>query len=92
MAETSFKKALIIDDSGDYRSLLTKFLEKASPGSAVDEYDPTWGKPPDKFPWARYDLLVLDYDLGSGENGLEWLRLYKTSNDFPPHHNVDCKR
>ena len=84
MAETSFKKALIIDDSGDYRSLLTKFLEKASPGSAVDEYDPTWGKPPDKFPWARYDLLVLDYDLGSGENGLEWLRLYKTSNDFPP--------
>jgi EAL domain-containing protein (putative c-di-GMP-specific phosphodiesterase class I)/DNA-binding NarL/FixJ family response regulator len=84
MAETSIRKAIIIDDSGDYRSLLTMIFKKASPGSEIDEYDPAWGKPPDTFPWARYDLLILDYDLGSGENGLDWLRQYKTSNDFPP--------
>ena len=84
MSETPIKKALIIDDSGDYRALLTKFFKKAAPESDIDEYDPTWGKPPDKFPWARYDLLILDYDLGSGENGLDWLRHYKTTNDFPP--------
>ena len=84
MSNISIKKALIIDDSGDYRQLLSKFFEKACPETEVDEYDPTWGKPPDKFPWARYELLILDYDLGSGENGLDWLRHYKTTSEFPP--------
>ena len=84
MTETSLKKALIIDDSGDYRELLTTFFKKSYPDLEIDDYDPTWGKPPDKFPWPRYDLLILDYDLGSGENGLEWLRHYKTTKEFPP--------
>ena len=84
MTETSLKKVLLIDDSADYRALLTTFFKKSYPDLDIDDYDPTWGKPPDKFPWARYDLLILDYDLGSGENGLEWLRHYKTSSEFPP--------
>nr|NIQ14566.1 response regulator [Candidatus Dadabacteria bacterium] len=84
MAEDSIKKALIIDDSGDYRELLITFFKKAFPETEADEYDPTWGQPPEKFPWTRYDLLILDYDLGNGENGLEWLRHYKTTKEFPP--------
>jgi EAL domain-containing protein (putative c-di-GMP-specific phosphodiesterase class I)/GGDEF domain-containing protein len=29
-------------------------------------------------------MIILDYDLGNGESGLEWLRLYKSSSNFPP--------
>ncbi|HKK15542.1 MAG TPA: EAL domain-containing protein [Gammaproteobacteria bacterium] len=84
MPGTSIKNVLIIDDSADYRQLLLTFFRKACPSVHVEEYDPSGGRPPDTFPWSRYDMLILDYDLGNGENGLEWLRQYKTSGDFPP--------
>ena len=84
MTEPSVKKVLLIDDSAEYRQLLLTFFKTVCPSAEIDEYDPTWGKPPATFPWSRYELLILDYDLGSGENGLEWLRNYKTSKDFPP--------
>ena len=84
MPATSIKNVLIIDDSPDYRQLLLTFFRKACPSAHVEEYDPAGGRPPDTFPWSRYDMLILDYDLGNGENGLEWLRQYKTSGDFPP--------
>ena len=84
MSEPSIKKVLVIDDSADYRQLFHVLFKKACPTAEIDDYDPTWGKPPATFPWARYELLILDYDLGSGENGLDWLRNYKTSKDFPP--------
>jgi len=75
---------LIIDDSPDYRKLLTSFFKKVWASAEVKEYDPARGRPPESFRWGEYDLLILDYDLGIGENGLEWLRHYKTSIDFPP--------
>jgi EAL domain-containing protein (putative c-di-GMP-specific phosphodiesterase class I)/DNA-binding response OmpR family regulator len=84
MSEVTIKKALVIDDSAEYRKLLLKFFKKACPSVEIDEYNPAFGRPTDTFPWSQYELLILDYDLGSGENGLEWLRTYKTSNDFPP--------
>jgi len=77
------KKVLVIDDSTDYRKLLLNFFNKAYPDSEIVEFDPESGKPAESFPWHDYDLVILDYDLGKGGNGLEWLRNYKTSDSFP---------
>jgi EAL domain-containing protein (putative c-di-GMP-specific phosphodiesterase class I)/FixJ family two-component response regulator len=84
MSEQNINQILVIDDSVDFRNLLIKFFEKVCPKATVDIYDPADGKPLETFVWDKYDLIILDYDLGNGENGLEWLRLYKTSSSFPP--------
>ena len=84
MSVPAIQTVLVIDDSADYRKLLVSFFKKACPTARVDEYDPVYERPPENFPWSKYDLLILDYDLGKGENGLEWLRQYKTSSGFPP--------
>jgi len=84
MAEQNINHILVIDDSVDFRNLLVKFFGSVCPGATVDVYDPADGKPSETFAWDKYDLIILDYDLGNGENGLEWLRLYKTSSSFPP--------
>ena len=84
MSEQIINEILVIDDSVDFRNLLIKFFGSVCPGAAVDVYDPADGKPSGTFPWSKYDLIILDYDLGNGESGLEWLRLYKSSSNFPP--------
>jgi len=84
MAEQDINQILVIDDSVDFRNLLVKFFGSVCPGAAVGVYDPADGRPSETFAWDKYDLLILDYDLGNGESGLEWLRLYKTSSSFPP--------
>ena len=84
MSDLPIKNILVIDDAADYRQLLITFFKKVCPSARVDEYDPANGKPASNFTWQNYDLLILDYDLGKGENGLEWLRHYKTSAGFPP--------
>lgn len=83
MSEFKIDKILIIDDSEDFRNLLLKFFEKVCPHSDISVYDLLKGKPPETFDWEQYDLIILDYDLGNGENGLEWLKCYKTSRSFP---------
>jgi len=92
MAEQNINQILVIDDSVDFRNLLVKFFGSVCPGAAVDVYDPADGKPSETFAWDKYDLLILDYDLGNGESGLEWLRLYKTSSSFPPTIGLPEKR
>jgi len=84
MAEQNINQILVIDDSVDFRNLLLKFFGSVCPGATIDVYDPADGKPSEAFAWDKYDLIILDYDLGNGESGLEWLRLYKTSSSFPP--------
>ena len=84
MSNLNIKKILIIDDSEDFRKLMIKFFEKVCAEATIDVYDPADGKPSETFVWKKYNLIILDYDLGNGENGLEWLRLYKTSSSFPP--------
>lgn len=84
MSDLPIKSILVIDDAADYRQLLITFFKKVCPSARVDEYDPASGRPADNFTWSNYDLLILDYDLGQGENGLEWLRHYKTTSGFPP--------
>ncbi len=84
MSEQNINNILVIDDSVDFRNLLIKFFDKVCPGATIEVYDPADGKPSETFVWDKFDLIILDYDLGNGESGLEWLRLYKTSSNFPP--------
>jgi diguanylate cyclase (GGDEF)-like protein len=79
------KHILIIDDNADFRNLLKNFLSKMISSVEVDEYDPPLqGRPAADFDWSGFDIVFLDYDLGGGENGLDWLRAYKINENFPP--------
>jgi eukaryotic-like serine/threonine-protein kinase len=69
-------KILLIDDSADYRKLFSARLHEQFPDAEVDDYDPVQGLPGTDFNWLDYNLILLDYDLGLGdeETGLDWLR------------------
>lgn len=78
-------KILIIDDSSDFRALLRLYLNKELKDVEVVEYDfDKLGKPADDFQWSLYDILFLDYKLGPDEDGLEWLKEFKSKPGFPP--------
>ena len=83
MSKQPVNKILVLDDDGEFRKLITQYLKELYSEIEIDEYDPSIGLPPFSFPWTSYDILILDYDLGNGENGLEWLRQFKTSSNFP---------
>ena len=76
---------LIIDDDETFCLMLQTFLKKLSSDIKITFYDPVkQGAPGDNFDWQDYQLLLMDYDLGNDENGLNWLRKYKTDkNHFP---------
>ena len=75
---------LAIDDDADFLVVLKSMVKKILPDVKITEYNPTEkGRPDDAFNWSEYDLILLDYDLGNGEKGLDWLRHYKNSEDFP---------
>ena len=76
---------LIIDDSRDFRSLLRLFLNKEFDDVDIEEYDlERLGRPRQDFVWGNYDVLLLDYNLGPGQDGLEWLQTFSRLPDFPP--------
>lgn len=78
-------KILIIDDSKEFRSLARMYLEKQLKGTEIVEYEiEDLGKPDDAFNWSDYDVLLLDYNLGGGENGFVWLKEFSTKPGFPP--------
>ena len=78
-------KILIIDDSSDFRSLLRLYLNKELKDVEIIEYDfDNLGKPPENYDWSMYDLLFLDYKLGPDEDGLKWLKEFKSKPGFPP--------
>jgi DNA-binding response OmpR family regulator len=77
-------RILIIDDHRDYRLWLANHVAAAQPEAAVVDYAPRRGHilPPDFDP-ARWDLMFLDHRLGE-EDGLVWLRKFKSGTEFPP--------
>lgn len=78
-------RLLIIDDSRDYMALLRRLIAKELPEVEVTEYDPEQqGRPDRHFDWSVYDVLLLDYQLGRQEDGLEWLRRFRRRPGFPP--------
>jgi eukaryotic-like serine/threonine-protein kinase len=78
-------KILIIDDSSDFRALLRLYLNKELKDVEIIDYDfDKLGKPPENFDWSLYDILFLDYKLGPHEDGLEWLKEFRSKPGFPP--------
>jgi len=78
-------KILIIDDSKDFRALVRLYLAKALEGAEPVEYAvEDIGKPADDYPWSDYDVVLLDYNLGGGEDGFDWLTEFKQKPGFPP--------
>ncbi|HTT07920.1 MAG TPA: EAL domain-containing protein [Gammaproteobacteria bacterium] len=83
-AATGPGSVLVIDDDETFHLLLKAFFIKLFPKTQIDFYNSLeHGEPPPDFAWGKYGLLVMDYDLGNGQNGLDWLRKYKKSGQFP---------
>jgi DNA-binding NarL/FixJ family response regulator len=77
-------KILIVDDDVDFRELAKVLIKRSYPRAEVLGYDPrVSGLPAVDFPWADYDLVLLDYELSCAETGLDWLRRYSALAGFP---------
>jgi len=75
---------LNIDSSDKHRKVLRNFIEKAHPGVELVEHDPSVnGMPGKDTDWSKYQLLIIDNDLG-GTDGLAWFKEAKQQADFPP--------
>ena len=82
-ALSTVKAILLIGYSTEYSNQLITFLKQIVPATTVEVYDVDKGCPDSAFEWANYDLVIMAYDLGNDENGLEWIRSCSASNDFP---------
>lgn len=77
-------RVLVIDDDIAFRHLMSGMLAFTCPEAKVEHYDPAEkGRPAAEFGLAAFDLVFLDYRLGP-EDGLEWLREFKTRPGCPP--------
>ncbi|MEO5861190.1 MAG: protein kinase [Burkholderiales bacterium] len=75
---------LIIDDSEDMRLLVRHYVLVEWPRAKIEDWDPIdRGKPGKDFPWRSYDVVLLDYMLGT-EDGLIWLKEFRRNSDCPP--------
>jgi CheY-like chemotaxis protein/tRNA A-37 threonylcarbamoyl transferase component Bud32 len=76
-------RILVIDDEGDFRNLLSRYIRAQWPDAEIEAYDPLERELPDaSFPLRSYDVIILDYMLGRGD-GLEWLKSLKQREDCP---------
>jgi len=75
---------IIIDDDESYCQLLTCLISKSLPEIEVTAYDPVANDLPGKdFPWKKYDLLILDYQLDKNVTGLDFIQANKNNTDLP---------
>ncbi|MFB3100095.1 MAG: protein kinase [Gammaproteobacteria bacterium] len=78
-------KILVIDDSKDFRALVRLYIAKALEDAEVIAYAvEELGKPADDYSWSDYDVVLLDYNLGGGEDGFDWLKEFRQKKGFPP--------
>lgn len=76
--------AFIIDDSEDFRLLVSQYIAVEWPSAEITEWDPvTQGEIDDNYDLGKFDVLLLDYVLGTAD-GLEWLKRLKRRADCPP--------
>ena len=77
-------KVFIIDDSPEYRALLSHHVATHWPDAAVKQYDPLEsGRLPDDFSGAGNDLILLGHPVGETD-ALDWLRKFQQIRAFPP--------
>jgi DNA-binding response OmpR family regulator len=78
-------RILIIDDHPEFRTLLRHHLSLRWPSAELSDHDPsTQGPLPADFAGKDLDLVLLDYQLGGGEDGLDYLRRFRAQPGFPP--------
>ncbi len=80
-------RILIIDDSADFRRLLSKYIRSSFPDADVTGYDPVGeGFSYESLELNNYDLVFLDYDLNlADKDGLTYLKfLNKNTKELPP--------
>ena len=74
MQANDLQHILVVDDQKHVRLLLGKFLSSRYPAANITFYDPIdQGRPTESFDWHEFDLVILDINLGPGQNGLDWL-------------------
>lgn len=79
------QRILMIDDAEDMEFLIRFCVHAYWREVVLEMYDPRCGLPEKSFNWSRYDLLLLDYDLGlPDQNGLDWLAHLVKEEHLPP--------
>lgn len=77
-------RVLVIDDDDVILEFVRAALAEKMPGVTVTTYHSRQlGPPAADFDWSAHDLLLLDYDLGDGETGTDWLRRFAGKPGFP---------
>ena len=77
-------RALIIDDSEDFRLLVSQYIALEWADAEITEWDPvTQGDIDDNYDLEKFDVMLLDYVLGTAD-GLDWLKRLKRREDCPP--------
>lgn len=77
-------RILAIDDCEIMLESMRVFLETEIPGVDFTDYPSMrLGRPGQDFDWAAYDVLLLDYDLGAGQTGLDWLQEFGGRPELP---------
>ena len=82
-AYSSLKSILLIGYSESFGGRLQNYFRDIAPSANIDEYNIADGCPDSNYDWKQYQLVIIDYDLGENENGLEWIRSCRASYDFP---------
>jgi eukaryotic-like serine/threonine-protein kinase len=78
-------RILIIDDHAEFRTLLRHHLKLRWPAAGLEDYDPsTQGPLPADFDGRDHDVVLLDYQLGGGEDGIDYLHRFRAMPGFPP--------
>ncbi|MCB1738092.1 MAG: response regulator [Gammaproteobacteria bacterium] len=75
-------RLLVVDDDPDMRMLIEAVVNGVWPHAQVMTFDPLDESATKIFDWSRFDMLILDYQLGN-QSGLDWLRQYRGVPDFP---------
>ena len=77
-------RVLVVDDSEDFRLLVSQYIAVEWPDVEITEWDPvSQGDIDDNHDLAKYDVMLLDYVMGAAD-GLEWLKRFRRRADCPP--------
>ena len=78
-------RVLLIDDHAEFRALMRMHILTRWPDAQINEHDPGSGRPmAEGFDGGGNDVVLLDYNLGDGLNGLDLLRRFRKTPKFPP--------
>lgn len=78
-------RILVIEDHAEFRTLLRHHIGLRWPAAVLTEHDPSkHGSLPPDFTGKDVDLVLLDYQLGTEEDGFAYLKRFRAVPDFPP--------